>query len=48
MSATIDVISTRDGAWRRVQVRVVKPAGLTARTKLGYYGPTSGGSTGGS
>jgi Ca-activated chloride channel homolog len=29
----------RDGAWRRVQVRVVKP-GLTARTKLGYYGPT--------
>jgi Ca-activated chloride channel family protein len=29
----------RDGAWRRVQVRVVRP-GLTARTKLGYYGPT--------
>ena len=29
----------RDGAWRRVQVRVTKP-GLTARTKLGYYGPT--------
>jgi Ca-activated chloride channel family protein len=29
----------RDGAWRRVQVRIVKP-GLTARTKLGYYGPT--------
>ena len=29
----------RDGAWRRIQVRVVKP-GLTARTKLGYYGPT--------
>jgi Ca-activated chloride channel family protein len=29
----------RDGAWRRVQVRVVKP-GLTARTKQGYYGPT--------
>jgi len=28
----------RDGAWRRVQVRL-KP-GLTARTKLGYYGPT--------
>jgi Ca-activated chloride channel homolog len=36
----------RDGAWRRVQVRLVKP-GLTARTKLGYYGPT-GGTTGGS
>jgi Ca-activated chloride channel family protein len=29
----------RDGAWRRVQVRLVKPE-LTARTKLGYYGPT--------
>jgi len=29
----------RDGAWRRVQVRIAKP-GLTARTKLGYYGPT--------
>jgi Ca-activated chloride channel family protein len=29
----------RDGAWRRVQVRVLRP-GLTARTKLGYYGPT--------
>lgn len=29
----------RDGAWRRVQVRLAKP-GLTARTKLGYYGPT--------
>ena len=29
----------RDGAWRRVQVRLLKP-GLTARTKLGYYGPT--------
>ncbi len=29
----------RDGAWRRVQVRITKP-GLTARTKLGYYGPT--------
>ena len=28
----------RDGAWRRVQVRVTRP-GLTARTKLGYYGP---------
>jgi Ca-activated chloride channel family protein len=30
----------RDGAWRRIQVRLVKP-GLTARTKQGYYGPTS-------
>jgi Ca-activated chloride channel homolog len=29
----------RDGAWRRIQVRLLKP-GLTARTKLGYYGPT--------
>ena len=29
----------RDGAWRRIQVRVMKP-GLTARTKQGYYGPT--------
>jgi Ca-activated chloride channel family protein len=29
----------RDGAWRRIQVRALKP-GLTARTKLGYYGPT--------
>jgi Ca-activated chloride channel family protein len=29
----------RDGAWRRVQVRLLKPE-LTARTKLGYYGPT--------
>jgi Ca-activated chloride channel family protein len=29
----------RDGAWRRVQVRIAKP-GLTARTKQGYYGPT--------
>ena len=29
----------RDGAWRRVQVRLTKP-GLAARTKLGYYGPT--------
>jgi Ca-activated chloride channel family protein len=29
----------RDGAWRRIQVRLVKPE-LTARTKLGYYGPT--------
>jgi Ca-activated chloride channel homolog len=29
----------RDGAWRRVQVRLTKQ-GFTARTKLGYYGPT--------
>ena len=29
----------RDGAWRRVLVRALRP-GLTARTKLGYYGPT--------
>ena len=29
----------RDGAWRRIQVRVLKP-GLTPRTKQGYYGPT--------
>ena len=29
----------RDGAWRRVQVRIAK-SGLTGRTKLGYYGPT--------
>jgi Ca-activated chloride channel family protein len=29
----------RDGAWRRIQVRVLKP-GFTARTKQGYYGPT--------
>jgi Ca-activated chloride channel family protein len=30
----------RDGAWRRVVVRVDRPD-LFARTKLGYYGPTS-------
>lgn len=29
----------RDGAWRRVQVRVARPS-VTARTKQGYYGPT--------
>ena len=29
----------RDGAWRRIQVRTLRP-GLVARTKLGYYGPT--------
>jgi hypothetical protein len=31
----------RNGAWRRVVVRVNKP-GLTARTRLGYYGPDQG------
>ena len=29
----------RDGAWRRIQVRLARP-GTTARTKQGYYGPT--------
>jgi Ca-activated chloride channel family protein len=29
----------RDGAWRRVQVRLVRPNAI-ARTKLGYYGPS--------
>jgi Ca-activated chloride channel family protein len=29
----------RDGAWRRIQVRIAKP-NLTARTKQGYYAPT--------
>lgn len=29
----------RDGAWRRLVVRVARP-GLSARTKLGYYAPT--------
>jgi Ca-activated chloride channel family protein len=29
----------RDGAWRRIQVRLVRPS-TTARTKQGYYGPT--------
>jgi Ca-activated chloride channel family protein len=28
----------RDGAWRRVQVRLLRP-GVTPRTKQGYYGP---------
>ncbi len=30
----------RDGAWRRLVVQVARP-GLTARTKRGYYAPTS-------
>lgn len=30
----------RDGAWRRIVVRTAKP-GLTARTKQGYFAPTS-------
>ena len=30
----------RDGAWRRIVVRV-KRENLAARTKQGYYGPTS-------
>jgi Ca-activated chloride channel family protein len=29
----------RDGAWRRIQVRLLRP-NVTARTKQGYYGPT--------
>jgi Ca-activated chloride channel family protein len=29
----------RDGAWRRIQVRITRP-NATARTKQGYYGPT--------
>jgi Ca-activated chloride channel family protein len=29
----------RDGAWRRVQVRLLRP-NASARTKVGYYGPT--------
>jgi VWFA-related protein len=30
----------RDGAWRRIVVQVAKPS-VTARTKRGYYAPTS-------
>lgn len=30
----------RNGAWRRIVVRVARP-GLLARTRLGYYGPTA-------
>jgi Ca-activated chloride channel family protein len=29
----------RDGAWRRIQVRLLRPS-TAARTKQGYYGPT--------
>ncbi len=29
----------RDGAWRRIQVRLLRP-NITPRTKQGYYGPT--------
>ena len=32
--------SKRDGAWRRIVVRVDRP-GANARTKLGYYAPTA-------
>jgi Ca-activated chloride channel family protein len=41
---TIGYVSTnarRDGAWRQVAVRV-NQAGVTARTKSGYFGPTKG------
>ena len=31
--------SLRNGAWRRIVVRMAKP-GLIARTRLGYFGPT--------
>jgi Ca-activated chloride channel family protein len=31
----------RNGAWRKIIVRVAKP-GLAARTRQGYYGPESG------
>ena len=30
----------RNGAWRRIVVRLAKP-GMTARTRQGYYGPES-------
>ena len=33
--------SKRDGAWRRIVVRVNRPS-LTARTKQGYFAPTTG------
>ena len=29
----------RNGAWRRIDIRVTKP-GLTPRTRRGYYGPS--------
>jgi Ca-activated chloride channel family protein len=31
----------RNGAWRRIDVRIAKP-GLTARARRGYYGPDGG------
>lgn len=31
---------SRNGAWRRIVVRVARP-GMLARTRLGYYGPTA-------
>jgi hypothetical protein len=32
----------RNGAWRRIAVRISRP-GLTARTRQGYYGPKPSG-----
>jgi Ca-activated chloride channel homolog len=29
----------RNGAWRRIDIRIVRP-GVTARTRRGYFGPT--------
>ena len=34
--------SHRNGAWRRIAVRIARP-GLTARTRQGYYGPKPSG-----
>jgi Ca-activated chloride channel family protein len=30
----------RNGAWRRIVVRLARP-GMIARTRQGYYGPTA-------